>query len=280
MAAVKRGHAANRRSCLRWIMPKNLSRSGAASSIGEFYTAIHARMASRGARWNDARPTVAEFREALRRFSIPPTGLALDAGCGGTAAIALACAQHGFGLVHAMDLNQQSLYRARSLSAGFHKVIRFSCGSVLSMAFRDETFDFAACVGVAHHTPQPEQVVAELARVMKSKGKLYISVYCFAGSAFERFVKMLRFVGDKIPPRAMQPLAERSRLVNNFITDHMYVPVLWLFTAEEMRASLLRHKFSIIAEWASNMDPFANCGWLGRRISGDGLMRIWLCEKP
>jgi ubiquinone/menaquinone biosynthesis C-methylase UbiE len=260
-------------------MPKNLSRSDPGHRTEEFYTSIHSRMANQGVKWNGARPTIQEFEQVLREYSIPRSGAALDAGCGGTAAAAIACARYGFPSVHAIDVNHESLKGARVLTADLNEVILLSSGTVLSLAFRDETFDFAVCLGVAHHTPEPERVIAELSRVLRPKGLLYFSVYCFADSAFEKFVTGLRSVGSRISPNVVQSLAERSRIVNNFVFDHMYVPTLWLFRAQEIRTLLAGYNFSVIAEWASKIDPFSRLGWLGHCMSGDGLLRVWLCEK-
>ena len=260
-------------------MSKNLSFSGPSYSIEEFYTGIHARMKGHGAGWNDLRPTIAEFRKTLEELPANCKGTALDAGCGGTAAAAIACVEHGFNKVHALDINRASLKAARALTSAFYETIQLSCGSVLAMPFPNNTFDFAACLGVAHHTPDPAQVVAELSRVLKPGGLLYLGIYCFASSIFEGLVRMLRFFGQRIPVQAMYPLAARSRFTNNFILDHMYVPILWLFQAEEVRSLLARNNLRITAEWPSEMDSFANLPGIGRPLTGDGLLRLWLCEK-
>jgi SAM-dependent methyltransferase len=182
--------------------------------------------------------------------------------------------------VHAIDINQESLRHARALVNGGDHDVHVSCGSVLALPFADGAFDFAACLGVAHHTLDPEQAIAELARVLRPTGKLYLSLYCFAGSFFDLAVQVLRWVGARIPFGTVHRIGGRSRVMNNFVLDHMYVPTLWLFRAEEVRALLAKHHLVTLAEWTSQMDPWADCGWMGRRISGDGLLRIWLCEKP
>jgi len=259
-------------------MPKNLSHPRSPSAIKDFYTAIHTRMAQR-ADQSDTRPTIREFVATLSRFSIASAGQALDAGCGGTAAVAIACANHGFGGVQAIDINVESLRLAKSLVGPADRVIHLSCGSVLSLPFPDRTFDFAACVGVAHHTPDPERVIAELARVVRPRGRMYFSVYCFADSVFECAVQALRCLGAHVSFGFMHRVSGKSHVMNNFVLDHMYVPTLWVFRAEEVRTLLARHGFSMLEEWSSVMDPFAQHGWLGRKISGDGLMRVWLCER-
>jgi len=261
-------------------MPKNLSRVTVAPAIEQFYTPIHAAMTNAGNSVEGLRPTMAEFVDALRAFAIPSTGVALDAGSGGTATLAIACSDHGFRSVQAIDLNHDSLRLARTVIEEKHRWnVGLTCGSVLAMPFGDDAFDFAGCVGVAHHTPEPVKAVAELARVLKPGGKLYFSVYCFADSAFEAVVRMLRWVGARVPFQTMRAFFPKSLVWNNFVLDHTYVPILWLFRAEEVRKLLAQHHLSITGEWSSRMDPFAHWGRIGRWMSGDGLMRVWLCEK-
>jgi ubiquinone/menaquinone biosynthesis C-methylase UbiE len=246
----------------------------------ELYAAIHERMSERGVGATDERPALREFVSSLTDLPIDPKGIALDAGCGGTLSLAVACANHGFKQVEAVDVNEKSLRHAQTVAAALEQErIRVCCASVADLPFPDGAFDFIVCSGVAHHTPDPERVVAELARTIKPGGTLYISLYCFAGSVFEGIVRVLRAAGTLIAFRVLHKLFGRSRLVNNFVLDHMYVPILWLYRAAEVREMLARHSFSVQTEWPSAIDPFARAGALGRWISGDGLMRVWVCTK-
>jgi ubiquinone/menaquinone biosynthesis C-methylase UbiE len=261
-------------------MPKNLSNASSSTSMLDLYSAIHERMTEEGIDPRSGRPTAREVVEALDRLPVRPGDIALDAGCGATLSMSIACAEHGFARVEALDLNDRSLQHARGILArSGHAGIGLCRGSVGSLPFGDGTFDFAICSGVAHHTPDCEQVMRELQRVLKPGGVLYISLYCFAGSLSELAVRVLRHFGRFIQFQRMHRLLGQNRTVNNFILDHMYVPTLWLFRAEEVREMLERRGFTITREWASSMDPFARYGRLGRLISGDGLMRVWLCEK-
>jgi ubiquinone/menaquinone biosynthesis C-methylase UbiE len=260
-------------------MPKNLSRATSSPVIEHFYTPIHARM-SELERSGSQRPTLVEFTRTLEKLPIQAGGIALDAGCGGTADISIACVQRGFGTVCGIDLNEESLRLARRLLAARHlDGVRLSRGSILNLPFADECFDFVACLGVAHHTVSPEQAISEIARVLKPGGAAYISVYCFADSAFESVLRMMRWIGTRIPFGKLHGLLGRSRAWNNFVMDHMYVPILWVFRAEEVRRLFDRLGLGVLAEWPSSMDPFCRFGKLGQYITTDGLMRVWLCEK-
>lgn len=261
-------------------MPVNLSRRTAAPGIEQFYASIHESMTTGGSGEGASRPTAEEFAQSLRRFSVSSTGLALDAGCGGTATFSIACTERGFQNVAAIDINERSLRHARALTGDLDRgAIRLCAASVGSMPFPNRTFDFAVCSGVVHHTQDPEGAVRELARVMKSQGILYISVYCFTGSVFEWIVRILRWIGAVVPFRLMHGMWRWSRVMNNFVLDHMYVPTLWVFGAEEVREILGRNGLAITAEWPSAMDPFARFGKIGRWISGEGLIRVWVCKR-
>ena len=151
--------------------------------------------------------------------------------------------------------------------------------SVTSLPFPDRSFDFVVCSGVVHHTPDPERCIRELARVLRPGGRLYLSVYCFSNSAFEWVVRALRQAGRMISFDLLHRTIGDSRAVNNFLLDHMYVPLLWLFRAEEIGTLLQREALTIQQEFASRLDPFTRYGVAGRWVSGDGLTRVWLCGK-
>jgi len=54
---------------------------------------------------------------------------------------------------------------------------RAQCGSVLNLEFPAGTFDFTFCAGVIHHTPDPRAALAELVRVTRPGGYIYLAVY-------------------------------------------------------------------------------------------------------
>jgi len=243
------------------------------------YSAIHERM-SADETAAGLRPTTREFIDTLRRCSIEPGGTALDAGCGGTLSLSVACVEHGFRRVDAIDQSEASLHHARHVATRLGQSrISLCAGSVMRLPFADGAFDFVVCSGVAHHTQDPELVVRELQRVIRPGGLLYVSLYCFARSASELVVRILRQAGTMIDFQKVHRRFRHNRVINNFVLDHMYVPILWIFSASEVRRMLVRHGLSIVDEWPSRMDPFASHGMFGRLISGDGLMRIWLCRK-
>jgi ubiquinone/menaquinone biosynthesis C-methylase UbiE len=259
-------------------VPKNLSVSAAETAVGDFYPAIHRRMTEHGPNRRRPRPTVAEFIDLLEHTPAQHRRSALDVGCGGTAALTLACAEHGFRAVFGLDLSDANLKQAGAITAGRQR-IHFCRGSATTLPFPDASFDFVICSGVVHHTPDPERCIRELARVLKSEGRLYLSVYCFSGSAFEWLVRTLRHAGRAVSFEILHRTIGRYASINNFLLDHMYVPLLWLFRAEEVRALLHREGLTTEQEFTSRMDPFRRLGGAGQWLTGDGLMRVWLCAK-
>lgn len=93
----------------------------------------------------------------------------LDAGCGiGYGAAILA----GAGTtVTGIDASAEAVATARrECPAG-----RFVVGDVLRLPFRDGGFDAAVCLEVIEHVPDPALLVAELARVLRPGGVLFLS---------------------------------------------------------------------------------------------------------
>ena len=80
-------------------------------------------------------------------------------------------------------------------------------GSVLRLPFRDGTFDLAFCDGVIHHTPDPAGAYAELARVVRPGGAVYVWVYPREGALREASFAAARSVTTRLPGPVMRWLA-------------------------------------------------------------------------
>jgi SAM-dependent methyltransferase len=238
-------------------MPANLSLKGKASTAG-FYSPIHGAIAAA----DQLPPTVQEFLGWLIVSRI--RGDALDAGCGAHGLIT----KHSRGLgltVTAIDSNPDVIHSKPDIGA--------SLASVLDLPFPEGSFDLTICTGVAHHTPDPEKAISELARVTKPGGVVYLSLYCFHRSPAAYAVRALRAVGRIIPFRFLHTAFKGIPAINNFVLDHMYVPILWLFTAAEVRSICFAAGLIVVDEFKSTMDP------LPAAISGDGLLRVFICRR-
>lgn len=256
-------------------MAANLSFAGA-HSTERFYSDIHRVMVDRSR--NDVLPpTSMEFANWLaREFGRRAAGLsALDCGCGLHAFNIQSCKRSGFARNEAIDANPDLVAEL----SGEIQNIQFRVGSVLEIPSGNEQFDLVICSGVAHHTPDPLRAFHEIARVMKPGAIAYISLYTFRRSLFDAFVRGIRVTSHVVPYGVARGMARHSRILNNFVLDHMYVPLLWLFTASDARAELARAGLTVEADFPSSFDVF--CGWpFGRFISGDGLLRVFICRKP
>lgn len=65
-------------------------------------------------------------------------------------------------------------------------------GDAESLPFRDEVFDVAVCLQLLEHTPFPDKVVGEIARVLRKGGYLFLSAPNMLGSTL--FSRTLRAV--------------------------------------------------------------------------------------
>lgn len=100
----------------------------------------------------------------------------LDLGCGPgfwTVEFAL----RGYHSVIAADLTRHAIIFAKKRCELYHVTADFSQQNAEQLAFKDSSFAHVNCQGVIHHTPNTEQCVKEIARVLEPTGTVSISVY-------------------------------------------------------------------------------------------------------
>ena len=97
----------------------------------------------------------------------------LDVGCGAGRFLDVAsknkCNVVGVDISNAVDA-------ARSTLAGRDNVHLIQA-SIYELPFRTEVFDGCYCIGVIQHTPEPRRSLAALPRVIKSSGKIAVTIY-------------------------------------------------------------------------------------------------------
>lgn len=250
-------------------MPSNLSFSNF-SDTGSFYTEIHKQIREMSSS-SGKPPTVEEFRHWLKSAIRYPARLSfLDAGCGVHGLNARECIAAGFASGAAIDINPDAISLNQDIGAEF--------GSVLDIPFNDCNFDFVVCSGVIHHTPDPEKAINEIYRVLKPGGLAYISIYAFRHSLFHCAVLALRVFARNVPFSIAHRLLRSIPAGNNFLLDHAYVPILWLYRDSEMKNLLNKAGFTLKDDFSASFDIFSR--WpLGSIMSGGGLMRIYICQK-
>jgi ubiquinone/menaquinone biosynthesis C-methylase UbiE len=112
--------------------------------------------------------------EFIRRYALPAEARILDAGCGtGEAASRLA---QLFERAHVtgVDIIEDHLALARSRYAALAPRLRFERQSVFELDAADRSFDLTVCRHVLHSIPEPDRVIAELARVTRAGGYLHL----------------------------------------------------------------------------------------------------------
>jgi SAM-dependent methyltransferase len=114
-----------------------------------------------------------EIGSAFARVAIQPGERVLDLGCGrgywaGKAA-------HAGAEVVAYDVKEERVERA----AIRYPRVRFVQGSAEATGLEDESFDVVLLLSVLEHTAEPEQVLAEVARVLRPGGRLALTTDTF-----------------------------------------------------------------------------------------------------
>ena len=248
--------------------------------ISHFYTDLHGTMSERGSLMDAPFPSAKEFKQFLMRAY--PGGMlglrCLDAGCGGTAINSRTLVAAGASRVLAVDLNDNSLRRVRQSLPPRPGGLSLACGSVLQLPCPSASFDFVVCTGVVHHTPDPEQALRELRRVLRPHARLYVSAYCFEDSLMLPVVRLWRLAGRALPFTLMHRLFRRSRFVNDYVLDHMYVPILWIYRPSDFASLLGRCGFLVEETFASAFDRFHGATLGPWSLTGGGLLRTFLCR--
>jgi arsenite methyltransferase len=104
-------------------------------------------------------------------LNIAPGGTALDVGCGpGTVTASLARAAGPSGLVLGVDISEPMLTRAVRAAAG--PQIGFLRADAQQLPLRDETVDAVLSIAMLQLIPDPATAVAQMARVLRSGGRL------------------------------------------------------------------------------------------------------------
>lgn len=105
-----------------------------------------------------------------------------------------------------LDISE-GVYKTKEITAGLGNVWILR-GSALNIPIADNSLDFAYSFGVLHHTPDPEQGVREIARVIKKNSPAYLYLYEDHSDNLVKYlglklVNALRLITTKVPPRVL-----------------------------------------------------------------------------
>ena len=72
------------------------------------------------------------------------------------------------------DINERDILFAKQLNAGLDN-LEYRVENALDLTFEDNSFDLVVSVDVLEHVGQPEQMVAEISRILKPGGRAFIT---------------------------------------------------------------------------------------------------------
>jgi ubiquinone/menaquinone biosynthesis C-methylase UbiE len=184
------------------------------------------------------------FHERLRANGISPEvfrgARCLDAGCGGGRASVM-MAQCGAAEVVGYDLSERNIEtsRARARHRGLDQC-SFVQGSLLDIPFEDASFDIVWCNGVLHHTEDPDKGLAEITRVLRPGGRLWLYLYGSGGiywfmADWVRALLSAHDVRDCIYQLRLMSIPVRR--IAEWIDD-WFSPYLRRYTVEDVRVRL------------------------------------------
>ncbi|MEL7469792.1 MAG: class I SAM-dependent methyltransferase [Pseudomonadota bacterium] len=116
------------------------------------------------------------FRDSVRPM-LEPNGRWLDAGCG-SGYFARILAEFG-AVVHGIDGASDMVQAARSAARDHPAANRLSfelVETIERLPFEDASFDGVLSLSVLEYVPDPQQALAEMARVLRPGGQLVVSI--------------------------------------------------------------------------------------------------------
>lgn len=187
----------------------------------------------------------------------------LDAGCG-TGIFSVIFARNGASRVTGIDISPGSLGTAEGLAARFKlKNTEFRREDMLSLPFKEGSFDIVWAWGTVHHTTDPFGAVGGLLRLLKPGGSMLLAVYkrtrvTFLHEAVRRtLIRTPRWSWttlSKVMAFFLAPVVflfkkrEKSRKgekLEELILDWYFVPIRHHYTPEEVRGYLERKGLTI-----------------------------------
>ena len=163
----------------------------------------------------------------------------LDAGCGGGRG-AIFMLGNGARSVVGFDYSPTNVETAKRNAKLFGFDITTQQGTLASLPFADETFDFVWCNGVLQHAAEPDTCLGEITRVLKTGGQAWIYVYGAGGAywySIFRFRDLLSSLSTEACTAALRLMRVETRYVAEYIDDWK-VSFLRAYSAADMNRRL------------------------------------------
>ncbi len=174
----------------------------------------------------------ASIENYLKTLGVSParfSGLdVLDCGFGGTGWASELFARSGARMVAGVDLNRKWALRLRDRLRGYGCDPVLATGDVLNLPFTAGRFDYVHSFGVMHHTTDWKRGVAEMVRVLKPGGSLFLMVYGKFGFVGEAIRRGYRLAGRLVPYCLAAKIVKATGFMRRpdlSILDAMYVPI-------------------------------------------------------
>ncbi len=216
----------------------------------------------------------------LRQSGLSEGDTVVDVGCGAGVISSLVRKRYGVTPI-GLDLSLVSAQRAKE------KGVQSVQGSNLSLPFRDGFTDFVISNGVIQMTPDPHRSFAELCRILKPGGRLFLSIYNKLSLYYIIYTvlgapcRLARAVGGEwIVRNVLFPLFYLPLLLGNLLilgaARRIPTPMAWnLFNDQLMAPQARFYTFKDVDEWARAQG--LKC--LEKRTESVGFMLSFIFQK-
>jgi len=151
----------------------------------------------------------------------------LDMGCGSNANASYAFLELKAKHVVSADLGSRWMDCAYEKLAEYKERSTLESQNVLSLTFKNDTFDFVHCAGVLHHTTDPERGFKELARVTKPGGMVFVTIMANGKGIIYEWVNLLR--------KKYKEDEEFKTLIDNLTIEKLNKNIDWLLAEKEQQ---------------------------------------------
>ncbi|HUV75378.1 MAG TPA: methyltransferase domain-containing protein [Dehalococcoidales bacterium] len=162
----------------------------------------------------------AKLRLMAERLNIRPGATVLDVGAGTGVFIPFLLSKIGNrGQIVALDVAEEMLRRARA--KGFNGMVAYLNADVVNMPLPDETFDSVVCYSSFPHFQDKPKALAEIYRVTRSGGYLFICHTSSRDAVNEIHSSIPEVENDLIPDAdEMQIMLARAGFIDIRIEDY------------------------------------------------------------